>query len=913
MRPLFGLSAFLILTVHLASAADPPPDARKALDRFYEERLKRPFIRLPDDPEPKYVPPPWEAPLKQLAAEKVDERRAAAAYLRQLLALTLEDETSGKAPWRNTPYWGGGADVPARDLRSAVADELAKGNPPAEALPVLKWYFEHERSDRFLPPVAQALGKIDGADADALRAELATEPHPNAVVTAEALRQIVAKKKALPADKLAALGQHHRTGIRDAARALNTQQGGKDPGAFDPAKAVRSEPVTKLMDRVLKLMPDLPAAKAEFVTVTVRYLDDKKAEREKSETHGWLVKKDGDTVEISTPHGRVRSFRDKEKTHVSEGEKTADGGVRFKDVAVVTEVTVAALDPAELVKQVVEARKKGSAGIDLSERGGLTGQFRGSGATLFEAILGTWLYRAGKDEAAAKVILPALDSLFRDEHLALVVRDQMGELAGQKMLVSFVGDRDYQAALKHANQINELYPDTRFHHYAKGLAEQLPKRMDDFTKLKLPAPAEWAELKKKLTREQQIDYLCERLRLLNCFQHGQPGGYDPSDTQYAEPCGLGEDASFGGGGGKTEVINPWVELTGAQGWREEREGKPKPKGLELTVKDVARLSKYLRDDHYMLIVSFWRNFHPDRTLSSTRPYFASLIDGLAKRDLVRVRDMARMTDAEIDAHIQKIAKWGAENADKTEQQLLWEGLEEDVKAGVTWYHLTNARRLIELKDKRMLPVLKKYLDETTDEYNLHSLLYSCLRYDPSAFVAEAKKFAAHKRTDLRLAAGHILFAGGERADGTKVFADLLENGSPGSLGEEALPKLIETLLKEGSRESKDAARLIFKNKRYAEIHYGWVRASLVRQCAEAGIGDGYLSYIPLLEIKGNSIGGRSYSTDTVVGELIATEIIDTLAPKDEEIIRIKKVFPKPADQIEPLKDWLRAKAKAVTP
>ena len=122
---------------------------------------------------------------------------------------------------------------------------------------------------------------------------------------------------------------------------------------------------------------------------------------------------------------------------------------------------------------------------------------------------------------------------------------------------------------------------------------------------------------------------------------------------------------------------------------------------------------------------------------------------------------------------------------------------------------------------------------------------------------------------------------------------------------------MKTLLKEGSESSKQTARLIFKNKRYTEIHKGWVRAALVNQCAEAGIGDGYLSYLPLLDIKGNSIDNISYSTDTVVGEIIAREIIEVLAPKDPEIIRISKMYTKAADQIAPLKEWLRAKAKAL--
>src|SRR5262249_51383952 len=156
-----------------------------ALDKYYSERLKQPFLRFSDDPEPKASPPPWEAPVKQLASDKAEERRAGAAYLRVLLVLALEDETSGKAPWRNTPYWGGGADVPARELRGLIARELTKVKPCVETLQLVKWYLDNEPADRFLALIVEALGKSEGDDADALRAEIAAKSHPNAFVTTE--------------------------------------------------------------------------------------------------------------------------------------------------------------------------------------------------------------------------------------------------------------------------------------------------------------------------------------------------------------------------------------------------------------------------------------------------------------------------------------------------------------------------------------------------------------------------------------------------------------------------------------------------------------------------------------------------------------------------------------------------------
>jgi hypothetical protein len=39
----------------------------------------------------------------------------------------------------------------------------------------------------------------------------------------------------------------------------------------------------------------------------------------------------------------------------------------------------------------------------------------------------------------------------------------------------------------------------------------------------------------------------------------------------------------------------------------------------------------------MLIVGFWRDFHPDRHLSTTRPQFVQIINGLAGKDICKTR------------------------------------------------------------------------------------------------------------------------------------------------------------------------------------------------------------------------------------------------------------------------------------
>jgi len=887
------------------------------LKRFYQERLSRPFIQLPDDPEPKESPPPWEAPLKQLATGKSEERLRAAEYLRELLSLALEHETGRSAPSRNTPNWGGGAEVPARDLRETVAGELKKASAVPDAVPVFRWYFENEKADDLLPPVLVALGKVDGKDADALRLELATRPHPNAVVAGGAIEQVTSRKGSLPADRLAELCQHHRSAVRAAARKLSAQQGGKDPGPFDAAKAIRTVPVRKMMDEVLAFMPDLPGPKAQFVTVTTRYLDDKKVAKETFGETGWLVRRDKDVVEIYSPHGWSDAVRPGEKKQIKHTERAPEGnGFVTSEIDVTVEVEVSPAKLDEVINKVAKSRAKDTAGSELSRQGELSGQFEGSGATLYEAILGAWLYQAGRDTEAARVLLPALDSLYSDRHFPEMVRHQLGDLVGHRMLAAFAGDRDYAATLKEARLIDRLYPNTRFHDYAKGFKDQLPRRTDDFTKFKLPTPAEWAELKKTLPREQQIDFLGSRLRLLNCFQNSQPGGCDLAATQYAEPCGMGGDASFGLYLGKSKVINPLIELTGLP---DRPEHKDQPKGLNLTLRDVPALSRHLRDDWYMPTVEFWRNFHPDRQLLSTRSMVADVINDLAGKDVGRIRRWSESTPAEIDREIERINKWAVDNAGKSRVELDWDALKEELADGVEWRHVANrVERLLEAKQTAAYDVTRKFLEDAkTREFDKSGILRMYLRHDVKRAKDLAPKFLDAKQADIREAAALIVIrTGGDRARARRVIGDLLETAE---LFGNNLPDAVEELLKDATEESRREVDRVFANGRLAANFEPYSRAArlrIVKSCAAAGMLGPYQFYLRYMDMtgqelmmrtrKGEEIGTAHYSPS--IGEAMAEEIVTQFAPNDTAVKEIAKKFPRPADRIGPLKEWLKGKA-----
>jgi hypothetical protein len=916
----FAVLAGLSLSASYLASAHAEDDLRskadKALKRFYAERLGQPFIITDATPEVKVGPPPWAAPIRELSSAKSEERRRAAAFLRELLVITMEQEQSRTAPWRATPYWGGGAELPSRELRKELAEALAKAGPLPDALPVWRWYLENERIDAHLEPVMTALSKLDGKDAEALRAELATRPHDNAIVAAAAINQIAEKKGSLPAEPLAALCHHHRKLIREAARKLNAQQGGKDPGAFAPAKAVRSKPMEKLMGQVGELMTELPAPKAEFVKLTERYLDAKKVVKQTYEHVGWLTRRESDIIEIYTLYGQLDAVRDKEQKRVEHHERLPDGnGTRFSeiDITVDAAVTPARLD--DVIKQVEASRAKNTAGNDLSESGPLTGQFRGTGATLFEAILGTWLYQAGQDAEAARVLLPALDSLYADRHLVDMVRHQLGQIHGYRMLVAFAGDRDYEKALRSARLIDERYPDTRFHEYAKGFVKQFPRRVDDFKKFKLPTAAEWGTLKQKLTRTEQIDFLCERMRLLNCFQSGQPGGYDPDAEQFAEPCGMASDASWGLRKGKTLVINPLTELKGPYNWFDEN--KPKPRGMELTLKDVPQLGRYLRDDWYMPTVGFWRDFHPDRNLAGTRQWFAQVINGLAGKDICKIAGWTHLTPAEIDKEIERISQWATENAGKSKVQLQWDALREIVKAGGNWHAVQDrVGWLLEHKETDAYGVMKTYLhDDTTDDWSKGQILQLYLKHDPAQARELAPGFLNHKQSYLSFYAALIVFQTGDRDKARHILGEALATAEIDGW----LADAVDQLLKEGSSESKQQVVRVFSNRRFRHERYS--RVKILQSCARAGMKEPYEFYIPLLDIsdsvlpmldeKGKPSGASNFEPS--VAAAFAKEIVDQFAKDDPAVKEIARKHPRTADQLADLKNWLRSRVAPAQP
>jgi hypothetical protein len=603
--------------------------------------------------------PNYKAAIARLASKEKNERETASTWLCTILTKALKDEKSSKSWWLAAPFWGYGDANPSRQLRVEIANALRDTEASPGFVPVLQWFFDQEIVPYLQKEAVWVLAELDGQDAAALRVVLVTKPHPNADVVYGCLRQMRRDQFIRPGDDLQALCQHYRPTVREAARALNQALNGKTPRPFDPEAAMRSAPITNLMKEVMALVLETPPAGARFVVAVTKCFDPDGVENDREEHRGWILKEQGKTVEILTPFGW--------KETCEKADKPAWDKWNFPGTYT---CTVTAVNLEDEVARIESIRKEGAEIADIYRRSRPRGKFQRFSGSLYEAVLAQHLHSVGQMKLAARVLFPALDSLSHDEEFTARISYELGRIYGYQMLTAFVGDRDYAQAEKLAQAIVKLYPKSLFYHYAVRLAAELPKRRDDFVQLKLPTPEQWKEMQKKIPRSEQIDFQCKRVRLLNTFQTGQP--FDDSgycDPQFAEPCWMSVDAAWGGRGGKTEVINPVVEMVGVidgAPWREE--GKKDYKGLALTIADIPQLAEYLREDWTLLCITFERDFAGERYLDAgSRELIAVLINTIANQELCSAAKMAKMSDMDLEMEISRIADWANQNAAKNQQ------------------------------------------------------------------------------------------------------------------------------------------------------------------------------------------------------------------------------------------------------
>ncbi len=763
--------------------------------------------------EGKGKPPPWPAAVELLFGEDPEKANKAGGLLVGLAAKVLIDETSGTSRWHATPFWGSEGENEARSLRNfmilsiLVEAEKAGFTRPGACLPVLEWFIRKELVVEHRLTAMKVLVKLEGTDADVLVQSLAADETLIHWLSASVIQRATARDLVLPeAALLAALSDHHAD-RRGAAELHWKKQFGKEPPVrFDPVELVQLPKIRDFLHDFRSLVIDPLTSDAPWIVVerTWKPRLDGKPKIEMESNSGWLLKHEGGNLCILDFHGRTHDFK--------LGENPDDG---WRGVST---VTFKERPISKLVEDIEALRKTGDPEFHLSPQRGLSGQFQGSAAGVPEMLVALQLHCSGKPDLCARILFPALDTHPEDKMFFEVAKHRLATGYGYRMLVEFVGNRDYDRALAVAARIEHDFKDTRFHQVSRRLLAELPKRRDDFHVLTLPTRGDWEAWRAKHNREEQIEFLCKRLRLMNCYQYGQPADVELFDHQYAEPCGLGIEASASLFQGKTKVINPLEELLGnpePHSDEEDENGEevklPPVPGMKLGIRDVPVIARFLRDDHLILSVGYWREFHPSRTLIGTRELLAWVLRKAAKRELVDEREWGKLDEAQIAGRIDAMVAWATERSDKSGTELLLESLSDLAKGGKPWHKASNAaHELAKLGERRAFPLIVRWLKHPeTDDYEVEEILPLLEQLDASQAKDHALSYLGHKRLGLRLHAAMILLKSGDAERALPVIGKAFSEANYSNTTGEELDTFAATLMKVDSPKAWAAVAMLF--------------------------------------------------------------------------------------------------------
>jgi hypothetical protein len=786
------------------------------------------------------LPPSVEKAFAELSSGDAATRHVGGQRLLVLLETLFEDESNGRAPWLATPFWGGGSENPARQLRPKIADAIGSKAPRREELvPALTWLVFEERLLEPQVRAAEILREVPGEAATALLEKIVAAPHPVGAVLAVSAEELAKRSPERALGPLRRLANHHRTNVRAVARGFLEERGEK-LAPFEPAAAL--EALRPTLAAVSSLAP-LPVGPAAFVSVKLARAGEA-----------------GKTVEyelrgFELPGARAGAYR-LLTTHLEE--ITVDRKTPLSD----DDRTVVPLaDEARRIVAIRAEALKGDrdAADRLSKRGGLTGQFEPRSLSGYEVFLASVCLERGDAPSAAALILPPADAVGDDRWILEIVRDQWGTALFHRILELFAGDRDYEAAAKLAEHVRAHFEGLNVLPSVEKLARELPLRRDEFHTFTLPRPEEWEAKKKTLSRLEQIDFLCDHLRLLNCFQRGQPGGVDFGGQQYAEPCGL-VDAAWQGHKGETELVNPLTEL----------------EKLKLDVADVPALVPHLLDDRTLPTVGFWRDFHPARTLYTVNEVVGWLIDAIAHQPLAQVGKLATLDEAGKRAHLASIVEWAEKNATRSEKDRLLDVLSKDQ----SWYAAERlvVKEIVEKKISEAVPIILRYLERAdTNEYNRESILHACRELDGAQAVAAVTSYLHDPKPAVKIEAGILAFHWGDRDAGRRALREAVVEGNHGNLSCHTAADAIRELLSTGAPEDWDAAKAVF-GRDYFTTAWSGERLAIARLFGDR---DAFAARFYLKQL--DAPGERSYwqgdkSWKEPFGFDFAKEAIDCFGP-----------------------------------
>jgi len=761
----------------------------------------------------KSIVPPYQAQIKKLNSADESTSQSAGRYLHALLAQAFADETNSRAIWESQPFWGGGAKSVARDFRAKLAQSLGDEAKSATAIPAVRWLLDFEKSPENQEQAVRILVRIQEQESTDILLEILEKPHPNYVICHQALQELIKRKPKKMDDLLPKFARHYRTDIQaTAVKALKESKAVIPEYSFENAYAPQIEATAEEFGKVLKPVPD----NAKFVKLVyktgARYGDSKgNWIEQKQEAFGWQYDKDG-KKEFLGWFGTTIAFE------------------------AIVEQEDSSLKMA--VEHLLAVRAKGE-GDQLSRDGGLTAQFEPRFLSSPEIRVFTWCFQRDRKTEMKKLIFPRLNQMRDVRWLMWSSRDILGHPIHQQMLQVFSFSRDYDQALELAESLSRpLFEEYKYRDRAIELAEQLRQRKDvDFKTLTLPNKKKWAGLQATLTRPEQIKFLGDRLRLLNCFQWGQPGGVSYSDEQTAKPSIQKKE--------NESVINPFNELN----------------DMKLSVAELPSLVPYLADEHFMPTFSYWRDFHPGRTFHRVNWAVAYIVDDVAKAELSDIRDYQRKGKAEKAIHIQNILKWCETNKNLSRKELVLKTIRttKNFREFSTNVSEATAEEYPELLDELKAGWVR--FSARSERQQMMEMIY---RMNNPEAVSFAKLKLSNQNDAISFWAALVLIAHAEKSDKEEAIAKL-----EAFLGEKAdgsywYPRAVLPLLKSDSEKAKKLASGILDKDRF---DLGFSGLPIVHHLLLAGRQEA-LDFL----VKGLLDEGPSRYVDSIKGDVFLKEI-----------------------------------------
>ncbi|MBL9088885.1 MAG: hypothetical protein JNM10_17230 [Planctomycetia bacterium] len=723
-----GFRATIALATILGGAAaradEPPvdtpvvatPEGREAFDdvraAYAEGRTHVPRARAEAD---------------ALVGPYPDRRATASRYLVALFRQTAADEEHGRTPRRGMKLGGGEPQDDGAAIRWHVMRALRDKTVPTDSTDALApalWLWREGQDGPSREVAVWLLAQIRHADADEVLIEAVEQEQVPTEPLVWALGEVMKRRLERAGPAVRVYCTDHRAAVREAA-----VDAAKALALTDVPTWTEGSPITGALDRRLRALaacvrPELPA---DARWVRRRRAADPARRVGELDVAGWVLPARTKPPVMIDWFGDVVSLDE-------------DGAETVEDTL------------ADAAKRLIEVREEFAAlaGDDFDGRRRIESRIgiarwsdwggRKWVLTLPEALVAAWAHARGDDATASALVHPVLASSDDESETFDRLRDELAIGLDERMLEAF-RRTEYARALRLASHLaSPLFDGAYGQQRAAKLAEELPRRIDDFRTLVLPTAEQWKEFQRRSNREEQVAYLCQRLRLIRATQNSIPGGISYGDDQY-DPAA--DDLAWNDPRRDAyERLNPFRELL----------------ALDLRGREVGPLLPLLASRDHILGFDLERfGRHAPQSLHRVAWVAGTLLDAIAAERLVDASVVGSGDASRLATEIERVRAWFAARGEERQSDRIFA-----VATTKPWEQAEHAlRRLARSDPPRAARAAAGRAVE--DAEHRAALVRLVANLGGEGHVTEAREWAKSDDPATRFLASWILVRHGDRA------------------------------------------------------------------------------------------------------------------------------------------------------